>query len=224
MGPGFGPWGLHTRCCTPRPLTSCWEDGKKPLLLPVPLPAGRRAPHGRAGKSGGRSLCRTLMWAPGLGAQALGRAGSDRSTDRFSPLPAPLPHPQVLLQPTQQPLPSAVSPAGKRKLSMLGPGSPSQRGWALLSPWGLPPHPPCFGSTHDLVTGVLGLHKQMVIRCAGNSEKLRLSCSDRTAVLSHPPASPPGAFRAHLVPTACAQCSLWRGLGVTCPPLGLARL
>lgn len=131
-----------------------------------------------------------------------------------------------LLQPTRQPpaSASAVSPAGKRKLSMLGPGSPSQGSWSLLSPWGLPPHPPCFGSTHGLVTGVLGLHKRMVIRCAGNSEKLRLSCSDRAAVLSHPPASPPGAFWAHLVPTACAQCSLRRGLGVTCPPLGLARL
>lgn len=222
MGPGFGPWGLHTRCCTPRPLTSCWEDGKKPLLLPVPLPAGRRAPHGRAGKSGGRSLCRTLMWAPGLGAQAA-QTGAQTASPHFR-LRSPIL--RSLLQPTRQPpaSASAVSPAGKRKLSMLGPGSPSQGGWALLSPWGLPPHPPCFGSTHDLVTGVLGLHKRMVIRCAGNSEKLRLSCSDRTAVLSHPPASPPGAFWAHLVPTACAQCSLRRGLGVTCPPLGLARL
>lgn len=195
-----------------------WEEAP---AASCPLPAGRRAPHGRAGKSGGRSPCRTLMWAPGLGAQAA-QTGAQTASPHFR-LRSPIL--RSLLQPTRQPPPaSAVSPAGKRKLSMLGPGSPSQGSWSLLSPWGLPPHPPCFGSTHGLVTGVLGLHKQMVIRCAGNSEKLRLSCSDRTAVLSHPPASPPGAFRAHLVPTACAQCSLRRGLGVTCPPLGLARL
>lgn len=30
-----------------------------------------------------------------VGARAWGTGGSDRSTDRFSPLPAPLPHPQV---------------------------------------------------------------------------------------------------------------------------------
>lgn len=72
MRPGFGPWSLHTRCCTRRPLTSSWEEGKKPLLLPVPHPA-RRAPHGGAGKSGDRSPCRRLMWAPGHGAQAAGQ-------------------------------------------------------------------------------------------------------------------------------------------------------
>lgn len=145
MRPGFGPWSLHTRCCTLRPLTSSWEEGKKPLLLPsllpVPLPAGRRAPHGRAGKSCGRSPCHTLTWAPGHGAQAAGQGWLRQEHKPLLSTSSSAPQsPGAFFSPHGSHHPWRSVQLGNGSCRCCARGLPPRVGGALLSPWALQPH------------------------------------------------------------------------------------